>query len=452
MRICYYGDDFTGSTDVLEALTIGGLRMILFMDMPDVSTWYEKFSQYDGFGVAGVSRTMSPEEMENTLHPALNALKAFQAPIVHYKICSTFDSSPLTGSIGKVIDIGRRVFPEQRFTPLLAGSPALKRYTVFGNHFAGKGTEMLRLDRHPNMMQHPVTPMKEADLRVHLAKQTSCTIGLMSVLNLEHHGTMLRECLNEKLDQAPEVLLFDVLTDDHLTKIGELFTEESENEPVFVIGSSGVEYALVSHWQQRGTLPAVSERRTAEPADRLLVVSGSCSPATCAQIEWAMAHGYAGIRVPAPLFFEEDSEAKSAQAMLLSEAERLLRAGKNVILYTALGPNDASILETQHLMRRSGHNQAVSGERIGGQLGEMARALIQSTGVRRVVLAGGDTSGFAVKRMNLYALEMIAPVVPGGPLCRAFSQDKWMDGLEIVLKGGQVGPPDFFDRVLHGSS
>lgn len=452
MRICYYGDDFTGSTDVLEALTLGGLRIILFMDIPSLSIWNEKFSHYDGFGVAGVSRTMSPDEMERTLHPALTALKAFQAPIVHYKICSTFDSSRVVGSIGTVIDIGRCVFPEQRYTPLLAGSPALGRYTVFGNHFAAKGNDILRLDRHPNLTQHPVTPMKEADLRVHLAEQTSCRVGLMSVVDLEQSEPDLRNRLDEKIDQPHDVLLFDVLTDEHLTKIGSLLSEENQSEPMFVIGSSGVEYALVSHWQHSGVLPAAPERMKAEPADRLLVLSGSCSPATCAQIEWAMAHGYAGIRVPAPLFFEEDSAAAAAQNRLISEAEHWLRAGKNVILYTALGPHDESIQETQELMRTRGHNVAISGERIGGRLGEMAKALVQSTGVRRVVLAGGDTTGFAVKQMNMYALEMIAPVVPGGPLCRAFSQDKWIDGLEIVMKGGQVGPPDFFERVLHGLS
>ncbi|MBP1962841.1 four-carbon acid sugar kinase family protein [Paenibacillus aceris] len=450
MRICYYGDDFTGSTDVLEALTIGGLRVILFMDIPSLALWEEQFSHYDGFGVAGVSRTMNPEEMEQTLRPALTALKAFQAPIIHYKICSTFDSSPVTGSIGKVIDLGREVFPEQRFTPLLAGSPVLNRYTIFGNHFTSQGTHILRLDRHPNMIQHPVTPMNEADLRVHLAEQTSCSIALLNVLDLELKGSMLKDRLNERLHAAPDILLFDVLTEEHLAKIGGLLAEENDKSPFFVVGSSGVEYALVSYLRQHGMLPMSSESMVANATDRLLVVSGSCSPATCAQIEWALAHGYAGIRVPAPLFFEEDAAKKMSN--LLSEAERFLRDGKNVILYTALGPNDSSIEETQNLLRMSGKSLAASGERIGGLLGDMARELVQSLGLKRVVFAGGDTSGFAVKRMNMYALEMIAPIVSGGPLCRAYSHDERIDGLEVVLKGGQVGPPDFFGRVQRGQS
>lgn len=448
MRICYYGDDFTGSTDVLEALTTGGLRVILFMDIPDKALWDEKFAHYDGFGVAGVSRSMSPADMERTLRPALAALKAFQAPIVHYKICSTFDSSPVTGSIGKAIEIGRDLFPDQRYTPLLAGSPILKRYTVFGNHFTGEGKDTLRLDRHPNMTKHPVTPMNEADLRVHLAEQTSCSIGLMNVLDLEQSGERLNERLEERLQLEPDILLFDVLTEQHLTAIGGLLAVESEKAPLFTVGSSGVEYALVSHLRQMGSLPAASKRVQADPAEQLLVISGSCSPATSAQIRWALAHGYAGIRVPASLFFEADDTALA----LLNEAEQLLRDGKNVILYTALGPEDPSIEETRNLLRLSGQSLSASGERIGGRLGEMARELVQRTGLQRVVFAGGDTSGYAVKQLNLYALEMIAPIVPGGPLCRAYSHDERLDGLEVVLKGGQVGPPGFFEQVRLGLS
>src|SRR5207248_3951223 len=103
---------------------------------------------------------MSPEQMEQTLRPAFAALKAIGAPIVHYKVCSTFDSSPQIGSIGRVIDLGMEVFGA-RFVPVLVGAPLLGRYCVFGNLFARCGAESkpYRLDRHPSMRWHPVTPM-----------------------------------------------------------------------------------------------------------------------------------------------------------------------------------------------------------------------------------------------------------------------------------------------------
>src|SRR6185295_9525034 len=115
--------------------------------------------------------------MEAILRPALNALQNLGAPHVHYKVCSTFDSSPKIGSIGRVIDVAVEIF-KGPFVPLLVAAPALGRYCVFGNLFAqlGQEGEAFRLDRHPSMGRHPVTPADESDLRLHLARQTGKTI------------------------------------------------------------------------------------------------------------------------------------------------------------------------------------------------------------------------------------------------------------------------------------
>ncbi|UQZ81787.1 hypothetical protein SK3146_00943 [Paenibacillus konkukensis] len=450
MRICYYGDDFTGSTDVLEALTRGGLRVILFMEVPDKALWDAKFAGYDGFGVAGVSRTMRPDEMERALPEVFKALRVFGAPITHYKVCSTFDSSPETGSIGKVIELAQKHFPDRPYIPVVAGSPVLGRYTVFGNHFAAVGDHAVRLDRHPNLRKHPITSMNEADLQLHLARQTELTIELMDIISLEQEGELLEEAYRKLLAKQPDIVLFDVLNERHLRSIGALLTRESGKTRLFAVGSSGVEYALVTHWQSTGELPSEYLMAPADAVDRLLVISGSCSPVTQAQIEWALAHGFTGIKVPAELCMAEDDEASEALVPFLEQASRLLGVGHSVILYTALGPEDDAIERTQAMLRERGRSTAASGELIGRRLGALARELILHTKVRRLVLAGGDTSGFAASQLNLYALEMIAPVVPGGPLCRAYSEDERLDGLEVVLKGGQVGPPDFFERVRTG--
>ncbi|UUZ85185.1 hypothetical protein LJK88_17375 [Paenibacillus sp. P26] len=157
--------------------------------------------------------------------------------------------------------------------------------------------------------------------------------------------------------------------------------------------------------------------------------------------------GYSGIRVPADALIEA-GEAHS----LLEQAERELRGGRSVILYTALGPADESIGRTQSRLKQDGQNAADGGRLIGSRLGAMARELILSAGVRRLVIAGGDTSGFAVRELAIDALEMVSSVAPGGPLCRANSKDARLDGLEIVLKGGQVGPPEFFELVRRGKA
>jgi uncharacterized protein YgbK (DUF1537 family) len=185
IRLAYYGDDFTGSTDVMEALSRNGLKAVLFLQ-PPTARQLARYENAQAFGIAGSSRMMSADEMEKELPPAFEALKASGAPIVHYKICSTFDSAPHIGSIGRAIEIGRRTFCAAP-TPLVVGAPILGRYVAFANLFARSGldSEPSRLDRHPTMRHHPVTPMDESDLRIHLSRQTRLPIHLVDVIETE---------------------------------------------------------------------------------------------------------------------------------------------------------------------------------------------------------------------------------------------------------------------------
>ena len=173
--IAFYGDDFTGSTDALEFLERAGAGSILFLEPPSKAL-LDQYPHIDAFGIAGNSRSLPPAEMEDVLIPAFRSLKESGARHIHYKVCSTFDSSPLIGSIGKAIDIGATIF-HQQFVPLLVAAPVLGRYCLFGNLFARMGIgsmgEIFRLDRHPSMKNHPVTPADESDLRIHLSRQTS---------------------------------------------------------------------------------------------------------------------------------------------------------------------------------------------------------------------------------------------------------------------------------------
>jgi len=175
LLLTWYGDDFTGSTDVMEALTLGGVPAVLFLEPPTAEFVQERFpaaravgvAAARAVGVAGVSRSMTPSQMEAELPPIFTALKSLGAPLFHYKLCSTFDSSPSVGSIGKAIEIGWSIFQPDA-VPMMVGAPPLKRYLLFGNLFATVGETTYRLDRHPTMSKHPSTPMNEGDLRLHL--------------------------------------------------------------------------------------------------------------------------------------------------------------------------------------------------------------------------------------------------------------------------------------------
>src|SRR6185295_1709510 len=137
-----------------ESLARAGLHTVLFL-RPPTAKQFARFPGLRAFGVAGGSRAMSPRAMNRELPPAFRALKASGARFIHYKTCSTFDSSPTAGSIGRAIELGRRIFGE-RLTPLVVGVPVLGRHVVFGNLFARSGldAEPTRLDRHPTMSRH----------------------------------------------------------------------------------------------------------------------------------------------------------------------------------------------------------------------------------------------------------------------------------------------------------
>jgi 3-oxoisoapionate kinase len=421
LRFAYYADDFTGATDALESLARAGLRTRLFLDPPSA----EKCSELDAIGVAGLTRALAPDAMEAALRPAFAVLRALGPRHVHYKVCSTFDSSPAMGSIGRAIDIGAEIFGGP-VVPLLVAAPALGRYCAFGNLFArygiGGAGAIHRLDRHPSVSKHPVTPMTEADLRVHLAKQTAKSIGLIDVTDLERSPEESAAALHKLVSAGHEVVLFDGLNSAHLLRVGALIDELAGASPLFSIGSSGVGAALTSHW---GLIPHSGNAASAS-ATPVLVVSGSCSPVTGAQIDWALANGFAGAAF---------DPAGDDSATALAAATSALRAGQSAIIYSSRGQVGTP----------------VSAEKLGARLGRLAHELIARTSVQRLVIVGGDTSSYAGRALGIESLEMIAPLSPGAPLCRAQAPGSPADGIEIVFKGGQVGAPDFFGSAVRGA-
>jgi 3-oxoisoapionate kinase len=406
LLLSFYGDDFTGSTDAMEALTLAGVRTVLFTN-PPTRAQLDRYPDLQAFGVAGMTRSMPPEEMEKVLRPAFQSLRDLGAPIVHYKVCSTFDSSPQIGSIGRAIDVGMDVLGS-KCVPLVVGAPALGRYCVFGNLFArcGTETEPFRLDRHPSMSRHPVTPMNESDLRLHLSKQTSESIGLIDVIKLEGNPSSIA-------DVNSEIVLIDLLLDRQLATVGRLIAEHAQREqPLFVVGSSGVESALAAYWKAvPAAFPIVA------PVDRLLVLSGSGSLVTENQIAASESRGFTMIP-----FDRADAE------------EMAIRA---------LGQQQSVVIHTLRGQKRLDPKQV---------LPRLACDLLKKTELRRVLVAGGDTSGAVARALGIESLEMIGPLTRGAPLCRATAPGSPADGIEVVFKGGQIGPVNFFEMVRTGKS
>lgn len=448
--LAYYGDDFTGSTDVMEALQWSGIRTVLFLSPPSTAQLCE-FPGIQAFGIAGTSRAMSVAEMNTVLPPIYRSLRDSGAAVVHYKTCSTFDSSPEIGSIGRALELGREVFGES-VVPIVIGAPSLGRYQVFGNLFARSGidTDPFRLDRHPTMSRHPITPMTEADLREVLRAQMRLDCDLVDLPKLE--ASNVSDLVERISACVAGAILLDVVSDAHLRKIGQVLWSLNQQERCrFVVGSSGVEYALTSAWPE---LREATPLPTFSKADRLLVITGSCSPVNDRQISWAEQHGFATLAIDTPRLADPSTSAQEI-ARVVDLAKQRIDQGRHLVIHSSRGPNDPRVEETRIALRKLGLSdmevKLTSSRLLGPQFGEILWQVLCERAFSRIAVAGGDTSGFIARQLGLTALEAIAPVAPGSPLCRVHAKNH-LDGTEFFFKGGQVGKDNVWETMLNGSS
>ncbi|MDF1632904.1 four-carbon acid sugar kinase family protein [Mycoplana sp. MJR14] len=438
LLVSYYGDDFTGSTDVMESLTSSGIPTVLFLGVPQPDM-LQRFADCRAVGIAGTSRSETPEWMQQNLAPALRWLQDLGAAICHYKVCSTFDSAPGVGSIGKAIEIGRDLFG-QRQVPVIVGAPQLKRYTAFGHLFAAYQGQVYRIDRHPVMSRHPVTPMAEADLAVHLGRQTDLPVALADIVTLAAADADAR--LDAIAGGEAGILLLDVDSPESQAAAGRQLWRLRRDGGLFVAGSSGVEYALLAAWRAEGLVGGTVDFAEPGKVDRLAVVSGSVSPTTERQIRTALADGFKGIDLD-PLSLIGESGDRAIEAAVASGIAAL-KEGSSVLLHTALGPS----------ADRGSEIDRVPGarHRLGRALGTILRRLVESEGLGRAVIAGGDTSSHALKELRVDALTTLLPLpqTPGSPLCTAHGNYAPTDGLQIALKGGQIGTDGYFAQIRDG--
>lgn len=422
--ISFYGDDFTGSTDVMESLGLNGVETVLFTRIPTAQEFFP-FAHFSGVGLAGSSRSQSPAWMDEHLPPLFEWLRWLDAKFNHYKVCSTFDSSPAIGSIGRAIEIGAKVF-NQTMVPLLVGAPQLKRYTFAGHLFAGYQGQVHRIDRHPVMARHPITPMDEADLRLHLARQTDMPIGLAG-------------------DRWPElgIGLLDVHDMASQLLAGQRLLALQHEASLFIAGSSGVEYALVRAMAAAGDpLMHPLAYEPLQACAQTIVVSGSVSPTTERQIRHAQLQGFKAMPISALALASDDSG--TLQQRCISSALAVLGTGLSPLIHTALGSASDEGKQLDDIPEAR--------QKIGERLGQILRQLLEQTDVRRAIIAGGDSSSHAVSQLDVHALTLRHPIpaTPGSPLCLTHSSVEGLNGIEIALKGGQVGSDSYFADLRDG--
>jgi uncharacterized protein YgbK (DUF1537 family) len=434
-RLAYYGDDFTGSTDTLAAVVAAGWRAALFLDVPDAAD-LARFGPLDCVGVAGTARAMSPAEMDASLPRVFRGLAATGAQVLHYKTCSTFDSAARTGSIGHAIGLARRTLgPRPAY--IVGGQPNLGRYCVFANLYASAGQHgtMYRIDRHPTMSRHPVTPMDEADLRLHLARQGLEGVASFNTAMLEEDEAARTEGLDALIRDGAPAVLFDVARAAHLARIGALLWRRQgmEQGPLLTVGpTGGVQALLAACGNTEATAAATGPSPRA--VDRTFIIAGSRSPVTAAQIQAAEQAGFVSIALDAAAMAGSDAAYVDTLACLVAQA---LGDGRSVVAHSTLGDDSGAA--------RPGFTRALA-----QACGALMAGVLARHPLTRVGLAGGDTSSLAVQSWGARALTFSYVLAPGVAVCRVHAPGHPADGVELMLKGGQMGPPGLFGALLAG--
>ena len=430
LLVAWLGDDFTGGAAVAETLAFAGLPAVMFLE-PPTPEMLSRFPGLRGIGIATTARAESPDWMDAHLPGLYAALKVTGAPLVHYKACSTMDSAPHVGSLGRALELGLSATGEGS-APILFASPEMGRYQAFGTLFARGPGGVHRIDRHPVMARHPVTPMDEADICRHLGRQTDLPLAPLIRPDLGQEGF-------ERLAQQGLCgIAVDCAGQDDLAAVGRIIWSRR-----FALGSQGVESAIIAHFRAQGWLAEESARPAPWPVDRIAVVSGSASVVTAAQVAWAEDRGWPVIALDTVALFGPGAQAAIAAAT--DEAAAALVQGRNPIVAALRGPDDPALAATRAAIAQAGLSPAEGEARIGEALGAILAGLVDR-GLGRVLVCGGDTSGRVTRELGVVALEPLAWIAHGASLMRGHRPKG--APIEIILKGGQMGPEDLFELAL----
>jgi 3-oxoisoapionate kinase len=423
----YYADDFTGATDELAVLANAGANAILFVE-PPTKKQLTSLRNINAIGIASNNRALATSTVKRKLATDFELIaQQIEYSFLHYKICSTFDSSPTIGSIGVAIDEGIKQL-NATIIPIVGGHPNLGRYCVFGNLFAsvgtGTNTKVHRVDRHPSMSKHPTTPALDSDLVSALALQTKHKIAHIDLLEINKGKNLISNKLKD-VESEYKVVLLDAQTINHIHHIGDAITYYAliNNCNMFCIGPSSVAEAFGFAMNKNKNWIPNTDWLVVKKTNPTIVFSGSCSVVTKQQIEAALQNGFEEIIIKPYLAKLEIN--KILKSIIEKHNQKI-----SLIIHTG-----------KHLVKN------INPEKLGNIFGTIALGLVEQVKLKRIVFAGGDTSSFAAKAMGIKAMKFKQPYVQGAPICEVVYTSKLLNGLELNFKGGQVGDENYFCNI-----
>ena len=410
-------DDFTGATDLANNLVRAGMRTIQIIDIPDPD--FDP-GDADAVVVALKSRSCPANEAVTSSQAALKWLRAAGARQFFFKYCSTFDSTD-QGNIGPVADALLESLGDD-FAVMCPSFPTNKRTVYQGYLFAGD-----RLLNESGMENHPLNPMTDADLVRVLGRQTQGKVGLLDFATLQQGSQAASARITQLRSEGYRYAICDTLEDSQLEVIAAAIAEHK-----LVTGGSGIAQALPAEYRRLGWLQARNDAgQLSNTSGPELIVSGSCSTATLGQIAHFTKQHQAFVLDPLTLAQGDDQ---------VSEAIAWARPklGTQPLLIYASAPPE----RVRQAQQQLGVEQA--GQLVERALARVARELV-SAGVRRLIVAGGETSGAVVSALAVRSLRIGHQIDPGVPWT-----ETTVDGLKIALalKSGNFGGEDFFSRAF----
>jgi 3-dehydrotetronate 4-kinase len=409
-------DDFTGATDLCSMLVRNGMRTVQLIGIPEPGL---ALPEVDAVVVALKSRTAPVAEAVEQSLAAQRWLAGQGARQYLFKYCSTFDSTD-QGNIGPVAHALLDALGAD-FTIVCPAFPETGRTIFMGHLFVG---DLLLSDTH--MRQHPLTPMTDASLIRVLQRQTARKVGLVPFDVVRRGADAIRARFAELRHAGCSYAVTDVLEDDDLRRLGAACAEMA-----LLTGGSGIAMGLPENFRAQGLLT------TGGAADSLpevtggeVVLAGSCSAATLQQVA-LMAASRPSLRLD-PEQLASDWQPGRAVAWALDGM-----ADGPVLIYASAPPE-----EVQAIQGRLGRDRA--GSLVERAIAEIATGLVEA-GARRLVVAGGETSGAVVGALGVKGLQIGPMIDPGVPATVSLGGGPQ---LALALKSGNFGGPDFLTRAF----
>ena len=411
-------DDYTGASDLANTLTKAGLRTIQTIGVPEEG---RALPEADAVVVALKSRSIPADQAVARSREAEAWLRARGAAHVMFKICSTFDSTD-AGNIGPVMDALRGDAGEA-IALVTPAFPETGRSVYQGNLFVGS----VPLNESP-LKDHPLNPMHDANLVRVLARQSASPVGLIDTATVARGPEAVAAQLDALAAEGKGAAIADAIFDSDLETLGRAIVTRK-----FSVGASGLGLGLARALAAdgRGTKDAAGAAIGEPVGGTSACLAGSCSQATLQQVAAAESIMPVLRLDPARLLAGADVVAEA-----LAFAEERLPSGP-VLIATSAPPESVRALQAEHGVDAAGHA-------IESALAAIAEGLV-ARGVRRLVVAGGETSGAVVDRLGLTAFLLGPEIAAGVPVLRTAGRPEPM---LLALKSGNFGGADFFGRAL----